>query len=79
MSTDVRSTSRGELLARKGFLLQSATTLTAFHETATWATLPEIRLVARMAGLEVTSVRGSYAREEYDSRSREMLMVLERK
>ncbi len=58
--------------------LQSATTLTAFHETATWATLPEIRLMARMAGLEVTSVKGSYAGGEYDSRSREMLVVLER-
>jgi ubiquinone/menaquinone biosynthesis C-methylase UbiE len=61
------------------FLVQSASTLTAFHETATWATLPEIRLLAGMAGLTVSCVNGSYAGEDYDARSREMLMVLERK
>ncbi|MDT0379530.1 class I SAM-dependent methyltransferase [Streptomyces sp. DSM 42041] len=60
------------------FLVQGASTLSAFHETATWATLAEIRLMARIAGLEVTSVSGSYGGEEYTSRSREMLVVLGR-
>lgn len=61
------------------FLVQSASTLTSFHETGIWATLPEIRLMARMADLEVTGVNGSYAGEDYNARSREMLVVLERK
>lgn len=60
------------------FLVQGASTLTAFHEQATWATLAEIRLMARIAGLEVTAVDGSYAGEPYTARSREMLVVLER-
>ncbi|MFF4317393.1 class I SAM-dependent methyltransferase [Streptomyces sp. NPDC001568] len=60
------------------FLVQGASTLTAFHEQATWATLAEIRLMARIAGLEVTGVNGSYAGEPYTARSREMLVVLER-
>lgn len=60
------------------FLVQSASTLTAFHEAATWATLPEIRMMARTAGLKVASVNGSYAGEDYSVRSREMLIVLER-
>ncbi|GAB3955035.1 class I SAM-dependent methyltransferase [Streptomyces sparsus] len=60
------------------FLVQSASTLTAFHEQATWATLAEIRLMARIAGLEVAHVNGSYAGEPYSARSREMLVVLER-
>jgi cypemycin N-terminal methyltransferase len=60
------------------FLVQGAATLTAFHEKATWATLAEIRLMARIAGLEVADVDGSYAREPYGARSREMLVVLER-
>ncbi|MFI9122958.1 class I SAM-dependent methyltransferase [Streptomyces bikiniensis] len=59
------------------FLVQGASTLTAFHEQATWATLAEIRLMARIAGLEVTRVDGSYAGEPYGARSREMLIVLE--
>ncbi len=60
------------------FLVQGASTLTAFHEQATWATLAEIRLMARIAGLEVAGVNGSYAGEPYGARSREMLVVLER-
>ncbi|MEV7865606.1 methyltransferase domain-containing protein [Streptomyces sp. NPDC088124] len=60
------------------FLVQGASTLTAFHEKATWATLAEIRLMARAAGLKVAAVDGSYAGEPYDARSREMLVVLER-
>ncbi|MFJ2767606.1 class I SAM-dependent methyltransferase [Streptomyces sp. NPDC087300] len=59
------------------FLVQSASTLTAFHEKATWATLAEIRLMARIAGLEVTAVNGSYAAEPYGATSRNMLVVLE--
>jgi cypemycin N-terminal methyltransferase len=59
-------------------MVQSASALTAFHETATWATLSEIRLLARIAGLKVASVSGSYAGEDYGARSREMLVVLER-
>lgn len=58
-------------------LVQGASTLVAFHEAATWASLQEIRLLARAAALDVTSVSGSYAGEEYDRRSREMLIVLE--
>lgn len=61
------------------FMVQSASTLAAFHEMATWATLPEIRLLARIAGLEVTAVNGSYAGDDYTARSREMLVVLEAK
>ncbi|MEV8393755.1 MULTISPECIES: hypothetical protein [unclassified Streptomyces] len=45
---------------------------------ATWATRPEIRLMAWMADLEVAGVNGSYAGEDYCARSREMLVVLER-
>ncbi|MCI0383885.1 hypothetical protein [Streptomyces sp. CNQ085] len=60
------------------FLVQSASTLTAFHEQATWATLAEIRLMARIAGLKVANVNGSYAGEPYGAHSREMLVVLER-
>ncbi|WP_101256407.1 class I SAM-dependent methyltransferase [Streptomyces barkulensis] len=60
------------------FLVQSASTLTAFHEQATWATLAEIRLMARIAGLKVADVNGSYAGEPYGAHSREMLVVLER-
>ncbi|MEU7282626.1 class I SAM-dependent methyltransferase [Streptomyces sp. NPDC045431] len=59
------------------FIVQSASTLTAFHEQATWATLAEIRLMARIAGLQVADVNGSYAGEPYGARSREMLVVLE--
>jgi SAM-dependent methyltransferase len=61
------------------FLVQGASELTAFHETATWATLAEIRLMARTAGLEIAAANGSYAGEEYSSRAREMLVVLERR
>ncbi|MFJ6238111.1 class I SAM-dependent methyltransferase [Streptomyces griseus] len=61
------------------FMVQSASTLTSFHEMATWASLPEIRLLARAAGLEVTAVDGSYAGDAYTARSREMLVVLEAK
>ncbi|MER8265673.1 class I SAM-dependent methyltransferase [Streptomyces griseus] len=61
------------------FMVQSASTLTSFHEMATWASLPEIRLLARAAGLEVTAVDGSYAGDAYTTRSREMLVVLEAK
>ncbi|WP_369213380.1 class I SAM-dependent methyltransferase [Streptomyces flavofungini] len=60
------------------FLVQGAATLTAFHEEATWATLAEIRLMARIAGLQVAGADGSYAGEPYTARSREMLIVLER-
>jgi ubiquinone/menaquinone biosynthesis C-methylase UbiE len=79
MVTITQTADRASQAVMSIFLLQSATTLTAFHEAATWATLPEIRLMAGMSGLEVTNVNGSYAGEEYDSRSREMLVVLERK
>ena len=58
-------------------MVQSASTLTAFHEMATWATLAEIRLIAGIAGLKIARVDGSYGGEEYGSRSREMLVVLE--
>ncbi|MEU9950744.1 class I SAM-dependent methyltransferase [Streptomyces sp. NPDC047939] len=61
------------------FMVQGASTLTSFHEMATWASLPEIRLLARIAGLEVTAVDGSYAGDPYTARSREMLVVLEAK
>ncbi|MEU6956495.1 class I SAM-dependent methyltransferase [Streptomyces sp. NPDC045714] len=61
------------------FMVQGASTLTSFHEMATWASLPEIRLLARIAGLEVTAVDGSYAGDAYTARSREMLVVLEAK
>lgn len=60
------------------FLVQSASTLTAFHEQATWATLAEIRLMARISDLKVADVNGSYAGEPYSAGSREMLVVLER-
>ncbi|RKN03567.1 class I SAM-dependent methyltransferase [Streptomyces radicis] len=79
MVTITQTADRASQAIMSIFLVQSASTLTAFHEMATWATLPEIRLMARMAGLEVTGVNGSYAGEDYDARSREMLVVLERK
>ncbi|MFC7813884.1 MULTISPECIES: class I SAM-dependent methyltransferase [unclassified Streptomyces] len=78
MVTITQTADRAAQAVMSIFLVQSATELVAFHETATWATLPEIRLLARTAGLEVTAVNGSYAGEEYSSRSREMLVVLER-
>ncbi|GHF33438.1 class I SAM-dependent methyltransferase [Streptomyces fumanus] len=79
MVTITQTSDRATQAVMSIFLVQSATELTAFHETATWATLAEIRLLTRMAGLAVTAVNGSYAGEEYRSRSREMLVVLERK
>lgn len=78
MATITQTADRVAQVVMSIFMVQSATTLTAFHETATWATLPEIRLMARMAGLEVVGVDGSYAGDDYDARSREMLVVLER-
>lgn len=58
------------------FIVQGASSHVAFHESATWATLAEIRLMAATAGLEVEVVDGSYRGDLYDSRSREMLVVL---
>lgn len=58
--------------------LRNPPSATAFHEKATWATLAEIRLMARIAGLEEADVNGSYAGEPYGARSRETLVVLER-
>ncbi|MFE5396633.1 class I SAM-dependent methyltransferase [Streptomyces sp. NPDC056568] len=78
MVTITQTADRAAQAVMSIFLVRSATELVAFHETATWATLPAIRLPARMAGREVTAVNGSYAGEEYSSRSREMLVVLER-
>lgn len=60
------------------FLVQSASGIVAFHESATWASLAEIRLLAAEAGLTVTRTCGSYAGEAYTARSREMLIVLEK-
>ncbi|MEV1045686.1 methyltransferase domain-containing protein [Streptomyces sp. NPDC049916] len=79
MVTITQTADRAAQAVMSIFLVQGATELTAFHELATWATLPEIRLMARLAGLSVTGVNGSYAGEEYNARSREMLVVLERK
>ncbi|MEU5976248.1 class I SAM-dependent methyltransferase [Streptomyces sp. NPDC047315] len=78
MVTITQTSDRAAQAVLSIFLVQSATKLTAFHETATWATLAEIRLMARMAGLEVSHVNGSYAGEDYGPRSREMLIVLQR-
>ncbi|CAL9573624.1 Cypemycin N-terminal methyltransferase [Streptomyces sp. enrichment culture] len=79
MVTITQTSDRATQAIMSIFMVQGPSTLTAFHEIATWATLPEIRLLARMAGLEVTGVNGSYAGEDYTARSREMLVVLEAK
>ncbi|MYT76210.1 Methylase involved in ubiquinone/menaquinone biosynthesis [Streptomyces sp. MnatMP-M77] len=79
MVTITQNTDRATQAIMSIFMVQSASTLTSFHEMATWASLPEIRLLARAAGLEVTAVDGSYAGDAYTARSREMLVVLEAK
>ncbi|MFE3598683.1 class I SAM-dependent methyltransferase [Streptomyces sp. NPDC059142] len=79
MVTITQTSDRAAQVVMSIFMVHSASAVTAFHETATWATLPEIRLMARMAGLDVTGVNGSYAGEDYSARSREMLVVLEEK
>lgn len=58
------------------FIVQGASSHVAFHESATWATLAEIRLMAAQARLEVEQVDGSYRGDSYNSQSREMLIVL---
>ncbi|MEV5882770.1 methyltransferase domain-containing protein [Streptomyces sp. NPDC052020] len=78
MLTVTQTADRAAQVVMSIMMVQSATTLTSFHETATWATLPEIRLLARIAGLRVADVNGSYTGEDYGARSREMLVVLER-
>ena len=50
----------------------------AFHEQATWATLAEIRLLSRCAGLDVLEVDGSYDGAGYAASSRDMLITLGR-
>ncbi|WP_221354314.1 class I SAM-dependent methyltransferase [Streptomyces beigongshangae] len=77
--TTTQNADRAAQAVMSVFMVQSASALTAFHEVATRATLPEIRLLARIAGLEVTAVNGSYAGDDYTARSREMLVVLEAK
>ncbi|MET8983778.1 class I SAM-dependent methyltransferase [Streptomyces sp. NPDC004539] len=78
MVTVTQTSDRAAQMVLSIFQVQGASTLTVFHEHATWATVAEIRLMARIAGLEVTGVDGSYAGEPYTARSREMLVVLER-
>lgn len=58
------------------YIVTGASEHVAFHEQATWATLAEIRLLARLAGLEVAKVAGSHDGGAYQSSSREMLVTL---
>ncbi|MGW7353421.1 class I SAM-dependent methyltransferase [Streptomyces sp. NPDC054784] len=79
MVTTTQTADRASQQILSIFLVQGASTLTAFHEQATWASLAEIRLMAPAAGLRVAGVDGSYTGEPYGARSREMLVVLERR
>lgn len=47
-----------------------------FHETACWASVREIELMAWLADLEVVSIAGSYDGAAYDSGSQIALLVL---